>query len=331
MAIENNNVMKSRILINIAFTLTLLGVLPQLDGIYRILMYLVIAILALSVLIMLLQNSFKGNFWSRILDISTNVQIIYLAIGFSAIVNGARLALADTDWRPLGFLLLFFGILIYVWDLSGKLGKFICSLFSRTNRPTIEEIAGAWQKRSFAGLEVIAYPSGKRGLYFTDEFIEVTFELTNITTKRLKGSALFFYGFGASGLEGNTSELVPFDLQPKGMPGDKKSVTALNRLIGVQGNCIVGWLLPQIDKDVIEETREEITLKSASKSSRFETLYTFISYNREFYNRVYNQQESLMRSTRNLTRWVISVAVVTLLAILIQILISLNIICSKTS
>jgi hypothetical protein len=192
------------------------------------------------------------------------------------------------------------------------------------------KIIGAWQKCSFAGLEVVAYPESRRGLYYTDEFIRVTFELTNTTKKRLKGSVLFFLGLGPSGTEAKTYESVSFDLQPQGSmnDNDKTSIIALERLIGVQGNCIIGWLLPEIDRDAIEsETSKEIVLKRPSGSlSRFETLYAFASYNRELFHRVYHSQESLMRSARNLTIGVIVLASITVVASFIQILISLNII-----
>jgi len=82
------------------------------------------------------------------------------------------------------------------------------------------------QHADCAGLRVKATPTGNRGIYFTDEVIEVNFELQNLIEKRLRGEVTFFYGFGPSGLEGRTSETIEFNLEP----AEKGSVKGLKRL-----------------------------------------------------------------------------------------------------
>jgi hypothetical protein len=269
------------------------------------------------------------------------IGLTYLISAISFIILTMFIALALKDYsQPWvnGFVLagnfvsLLGGIISFPWA-TAELVWIMPQLFAtgiRGNQMSNnhDRLSGAFQKYTFAGLEVFAYPTGKRGLYYTDEKIEVTFELANTLPKRLHGEARFFYGFGPSGTEGKTGDIVPFDLNPIGTPGDRDSKLALRRLVAVQGNGIIGWIIEEKERDVIvTDTTEERELKSASASSGyFETLYAFLSYNREFYQKVHARQEELMKSTNSLTKWVIFLAIITLVVGLIQVLVALGVI-----
>ena len=165
------------------------------------------------------------------------------------------------------------------------------------------------QTAACAGLELEATPNGARGLYFTDEFLEVTFGLRNVTSKRLRGAVGVFYGFGPSGMEGRTPEVIEFNLQPKGQHGDTDSKKALRRLVGIQGNGIIGFLLPETgnEPDAIEfeNEKERILRASSADSTNFHTLYTFATMEREFHERFYIRPERIMEQTKKLTRYVV--------------------------
>lgn len=316
--------MKSQAVANIGFAVALLGTLLSIDGGYRIAVLTVVAALVLAAVALLLHDRFRSRFWKRLVNISSNIHTTYTALGFGVCTAGVKFLTAE--WLSAGILFVLAGALL----IGAGIGQGLL-LLKRTIRTSStssavvsnsNQITGAWRECSFAGLQVVAYPTGKKGLYFTDEIIKVTFELTNTTFKQLKGKVTFFYGFGPSGVEGKTFEQVPFDLQPKGIEGNKVEVTALERLIGVQGNCIIGWLLQPTEQSAIEsETDEQIVLKPPEQSSKFfHTLYTFVSYNREFYQRVYIRQEELMKLTVRLAIVVIVLATLTLLVGLTQIL-----------
>jgi len=170
------------------------------------------------------------------------------------------------------------------------------------------------QTAACAGLELEATPTGARGLYFTDEFLEVTFELRNVTSKRLRGAVGVFYGFGPAGLEGKTLEVIEFDLQPKGQPGDSDIKKALRRLVGIQGNGIIGFLLPEtgneLDAIEFENGKERILRASSPHSPNFHTLYTFTTMEREFHERFYARPERIMEQTNKLTRYVMVLTIV---------------------
>lgn len=169
------------------------------------------------------------------------------------------------------------------------------------------------QKAACAGLEVEATPTGERGLYFTDEFLEVTFTLRNLTSKRLRGAVTVFYGFGPSGLEGKMPETIEFDLGPKDTPNDMQEKKALKRLMGIQGNGVVGMFLPAtgMEQDAIEsENEEERILKAASPQSRlFHTLYTFTTMERECHERFHAQPERIMEQTKRLTKYLLALTI----------------------
>jgi len=267
------------------------------------------------------------------------IGLTYLISAISFIILTMFLALAQKDYPQAwvnGFVLvgnsigLLGGIISFPWATAELVWIMPQLLAAKSggNQVIDNQILGAWQRRKFAGLEVFAYPSGKRGMYYTEETIEVTFELANTLPKRLHGKARFFYGFGPSGTEGKTGEEVPFDLKPAGTPGDKDTKPALKRLVAVQGNGIIGWAVEEKEENVIvNETYEERELRSASASSAyFETLYAFLSYNREFYQKVHTRQEELMKSTRNLTVCVIVLAGIAFVTSVVQILITLGIV-----
>lgn len=159
-----------------------------------------------------------------------------------------------------------------------------------------------------AGLLVEAEPTGSKGIYFTDETIEVNFKLKNLLNKRLIGEVTFFYGFGPSGLEAKTHETIEFDLQANG----EDNINAMQRLVGFQGNGVIGMVLPRFsEKDAIKtDTDTERTIKLprpspiVGESPVFHTLYTFTSMEREFYQRFYERPEVLMGKTKDLTKQV---------------------------
>ena len=152
---------------------------------------------------------------------------------------------------------------------------------------------------SFAGLKVKANLAGNRGVYLTDEFLDVTIELYNTSIdKRLRGELVFFYGFGASGLEGRTHEIVSFDLEPK----CKEEKKILKRLIGIQGNGIIAVSLHNEHGAWVSETQHEILFSPGLiNSPNFYTLYTFTSIDREFQELFYTRPERIMKQTNRLT------------------------------
>jgi hypothetical protein len=164
---------------------------------------------------------------------------------------------------------------------------------------------------SFAGLEVKANLAGNRGVYLTDEFLDVTVELYNTSIdKRLRGELVFFYGFGTSGLEGRTHEIVSFDLEPK----CKEEKKILKRLIGIQGNGIIAVSLHNEHGAWVSETQHEILFRPGLiNSPNFYTLYTFTSIDREFQELFYTRPERIMKQTNRLTTILI---VLTSLAVL---------------
>ena len=321
--------MKSQALANIGLAVALLGTFPSLEGGYRILASLGVLALVLSGVILLLRGQLRTPFWKRLVDISASIRTTYTAFGFGVCVSG--ISLLRPGWLSVGIVFLLAGLLLIGAGIGQNLlllRTFILRLRrSGVTRCDTSQIAGAWQRCSFAGLEVVAYTTGRRGLYFTDETIQVTLELTNTINKRLRGGATFFYGFGPSGLEGRTSERISFDLEPKGRQGDKGTFTALHRLLGVQGNGIIGWSLQAAEQGAIEaETDEQRIVRPADESSlQFHTLYAFVSYNREFYDRVYVRQERLMKFTVRLTILVVFFALMTVIVGIIQILQSLGV------
>ncbi len=167
------------------------------------------------------------------------------------------------------------------------------------------------QHADCAGLRVKAVPISERGLYFTDETIEVTFQFENLLEKRLKGEVTFFYGFGPSGLDGKTCETVEFDLEPK----EKSSYNGLKRLVGFQGNGVIGMFLPVWDEQnaIKSDNDEERTLKLPQTSNQFHTLYTFVTMEREFHERFHARPENIMNETKALTKHVRTLTIVVLI------------------
>jgi hypothetical protein len=153
-------------------------------------------------------------------------------------------------------------------------------------------------------LKIVVKSNVERGLYFTDEFLDLTFELYNIGNERLKGCFTVFYGFGSSGLEGKTSDIIEFDIEPKNIQEKK----ALHKLVGIQGNGIIAMIT---DVESILG-KEQVTYIKGSNSpeSPFATLYTFVTMEREFYKRFYERPEKLMESTKTLTKRVVVLTVV---------------------
>ena len=161
------------------------------------------------------------------------------------------------------------------------------------------------------GLRVKAAPISERGLYFTDETIEVTFQFENLLEKRLKGEVTFFYGFGPSGLDAKTPETVEFDLEPK----EKGSYNGLKRLVGFQGNGVIGMVLPEFgEQDAIKFDNDKgRELKLPKTSNQFHTLYTFVTMEREFHERFYARPEEIMQETKKLTKQVRTLTLVVLI------------------
>lgn len=148
-------------------------------------------------------------------------------------------------------------------------------------------------------MKVEAEPQGARGLYFTDERIQVTFTLKNTLTKRLSGQIRVFYSYGASGTERSTSEVLTFDLGPN----EQTSMTALGRLVGIQGNGVIGLAMPvSNESDVIQKDNDErrVLRVPSLDSTGHHILYTFTSMEREFYRRFYEGPEHIMQQTKDI-------------------------------
>jgi hypothetical protein len=161
---------------------------------------------------------------------------------------------------------------------------------------------------SFAGLEVKASLAGNRGVYFTDEFLDVTLELHNTSiNKRLRGELVVFYGFGPSGTEARTHEIIQFDLEPKG----KEEKKVLKRLIGIQGNGIIAVSLHSEHGAWVSEAENEIRFMPGLIDSRnFYTLYTFTSMDREFQERFHTRPEKIMEQTKRLTKYLLVLTII---------------------
>ncbi len=161
----------------------------------------------------------------------------------------------------------------------------------------------AKQKVKYAGLELEVMPIGEeRGIYFTDERPKFRLIITNLTKKRISGKLIWFYGFGVGGPANKTFGDVEFDLSQ----GETVEKEIMGRLLGFQGNGVIGIPTPP-EKTLIEsENPEEIVLKPASEEmTRFHTLYTFTIMDKEFYRRVY---EHPVRIQRTLTLILITLA-----------------------
>ena len=175
---------------------------------------------------------------------------------------------------------------------------------------------------AYPGLAVEATPLGEeRGVYFTDEHIRVRFIFTNQSDppKRIKGAVTVFYGFGPSGLEGKTPDIVELDIDP----GRSIEVVALDRLLGIQGNGVIGLAMPQGKS--WDETPEEVILRPPPAGSLFHTLYTFTVMDREYYRRFHEYpaklSEQIARSqnqTRTLTILLVVLTVIFVLQTLLQ-------------
>jgi hypothetical protein len=178
------------------------------------------------------------------------------------------------------------------------------------------------QEAALAGLLVTAIPNGERGVYFTDEILEVKFLLKNQINKMLRGKLTVFYGFGPSGTEGRTSEDIKFDIQPD----SSQEITALKRLVGIQGNGVIGMCLPAVGGEsavIVSENDKERVLRASLLTPSFHTLYTFASMEREFYKRFYKRPEELMDTTKKLTNTVVALTAGLLLLTFVSIAISL--------
>jgi hypothetical protein len=152
---------------------------------------------------------------------------------------------------------------------------------------------------TYPGLAVEGVPVGEeRGVYFTDEFMEVRFTFANESSppKRIKGDVTVFYGFGPSGLEGQTPETISLDIPPK----QKVEKVTLKRLLGIQGNGVIGLLLPPPNS--WSETANEVLLQQPGTSmSSFHTLYTFTIMDREYYARFHEYPATLAERIAKLT------------------------------
>lgn len=154
----------------------------------------------------------------------------------------------------------------------------------------------------FSGLSVSASVIGERGIYFTDQVIEVNIELYNTNDKVICGELIFFYGFGPTGNDKQTQQSVLFNIQPR----QRHRETILSRLIGVQGNNIIGVYIPHI------QVSNQNILVIPSIDMGYRTLYTFVSMEREFYSEVYARPVVAMEQTNRLQRimLVLTIAVV---------------------
>ena len=177
------------------------------------------------------------------------------------------------------------------------------------------------QEAALAGLLVTAAPNGERGLYFTDENLEVKFLLKNQISKRLSGELTVFYGYGPSGNEARTSEDIKFDIPPNG----SQEITALKRLVAIQGNGIIGMSLPIGGEStiIVSENDKERVLRSALLTPSFHTLYTFTTMEKEFYKRFYERPEELLDTTKKLTNMVVILTTVVCILTFASIAISL--------
>ena len=101
----------------------------------------------------------------------------------------------------------------------------------------------------------------------------------------------------------------------------------MKRLVGIQGNGIIGMFVPVADeKNAIKsENDEERILRLPNTSNQFHTLYTFVTMEREFYQRFYARPEEIMQKTKDLTKqvrtltWIVIVlAALTVIITLLQ-------------
>lgn len=143
----------------------------------------------------------------------------------------------------------------------------------------------AKQKIQYARLGLEVMPIGKeRGIYFTDETPNFRLKITNLSNKKIRGKLKWFYGFGAGGPENKTFGDVKFDLNQ----GEAIEEEIMGRLLGFQGNGVIGIPTPPEKTLIQSENPKEIVLKPASEAmTSFHTLYTFTVMEREFYHRVY--------------------------------------------
>lgn len=136
-------------------------------------------------------------------------------------------------------------------------------------------------------------PIGKeRGIYFTDETPKFLLKITNLSGKRIRGKLKWFYGFGAGGPENRTFGDVEFDLD------QEKTVEKeiMGRLLGFQGNGVIGIPTPPEKILIKSENPKEIVLASAPEEmTSFHTLYTFTVMERDFYHRVYEYPVKIQR------------------------------------
>ena len=180
---------------------------------------------------------------------------------------------------------------------------------------------------SYPGLAVEAAPVGEeRGVYFTDEFMEVRFTFYNESSppKRIRGVVTVFYGFGSSGLEGQTHETIPLDIPPKG----RLEKVTLRRLLGIQGNGVIGLLLPPPNS--WSETDDEVLLEQPGTGmSSFDTLYTFTIMDREYYERFHQYPTMLAariaKSQNSTSRLTVILIVLTVVFIGITIWVGLRV------
>lgn len=169
------------------------------------------------------------------------------------------------------------------------------------------------QRVSYAGLELEVEPiPEERGLYFTDESPEFLLKIHNtLNNKRIKssgkGAIRWFYGFGSGGPEARAyGQPIAFDLEPGGNAEERIG----RKLLGFQGNGVIG-ILTASQEDVIEsENDEERILRLPPRTGNFETLYTFTVMEREFYKKIYEYPAKL---TKIMTMLMILMTILTIL------------------
>lgn len=168
----------------------------------------------------------------------------------------------------------------------------------RSGRKLSGETAGgkivpAKQEVEYARLRLEVMPvGGERGIYFTDETPKFRLKITNLSNKRIRGKLKWFYGFGVGGPTNKTFGDVEFDLDPGGTTEEE----IMERLLGFQGNGVIGIPTPPEETLIESENPEEMVLKLASEEmTSFHTLYTFTVMERDFYHRVYEYPVKIQR------------------------------------
>jgi len=124
--------MKSKAGVHIGLAVALCGMLPSIQDGYLIALYVIIAILSLSALILCLHDRVSWKFWQRLVRIADSIGIGYTASGFG--FAGVGLSLIKPGWLPLGIILLVIGALLIGCGIGANLLELRKQISAKVNK-----------------------------------------------------------------------------------------------------------------------------------------------------------------------------------------------------